>query len=438
MRLPLLFVGLAIAACGDDAAPNQFPDASPDAPTNEDAGQDAPTAGVVTITVTNGAQPFENAAVYFQSADSTLIAMALTDVNGRASQVMEPGGFVTAVNPFNGAGLRGLQSQSLSTYAGVKPGDQLVLTNPYVGTSNSFTISGTGVASANGYRVFSSGSSTLGYQSATSLDGAPLSYRRPAPYDLLITTNDGTGVSDQFTTHLGVSPTAGMLDLTTSWQDITQHTWSLANVPAAFTGYQGRYYLASPRGMLFEAALPFGTVDVGASSVTSLAPAVSNTTGVFVATFDQVDVSRTEVMNWKPSAASQTFDYANAAVAHFTVAPAVDRATRTVTWTESAGTPAESTLITLIAIDAQNMSWQWSLCAPHGGASVVFPTLPTGAASYDLGTATDAFVNDLRVLKTPGGYDAVRPFLLSALQHPLNAVASAQGQATIVQYVGQR
>jgi len=81
---------------GDDGGVNQLADA----PVFDAPDVDAQTSGVVTLTITSGTAGVADVKVYFQNADSSVVAVAMTDANGVASATMEAGGYVTAIDPF--------------------------------------------------------------------------------------------------------------------------------------------------------------------------------------------------------------------------------------------------------------------------------------------------------------------------------------------------
>src|SRR5258706_3224479 len=120
MRRVLLVVVL-VAACGDDSNRHimDAPIVVPDGPT-----PDVPPTPV-TLTVTIDGVPHANVPVYFQNSDSHLVSATKTDASGVASAVLVAGGFVTAVDPYSTA--FGLPQNNLYTFAGVKPGDNLLL-----------------------------------------------------------------------------------------------------------------------------------------------------------------------------------------------------------------------------------------------------------------------------------------------------------------------
>src|SRR5262245_25587661 len=112
-----------VAGCGDG---KHNPDAAADMTVMPDAA-----TGPVTLTITKEGLPVAGVHVYFQNSNSTLVADATTDAAGHASADMAAGGFVTAINPFDTVQAP-TSDDDLRTFAGVKPGDQLVLDQPFI------------------------------------------------------------------------------------------------------------------------------------------------------------------------------------------------------------------------------------------------------------------------------------------------------------------
>src|SRR5579883_1406925 len=137
-RFRTILCSIAVAACSNSPFAHQLGDGGADAPVVRDSRAidtplDAPSPGAVTIAVTLQGQPASGATVYFQNADSSLVAEMQTGSDGWATQDMLPGGFVTLIEPqpvVTGAalGTAGVPAgQVIDTFAGVKPGDVLVV-----------------------------------------------------------------------------------------------------------------------------------------------------------------------------------------------------------------------------------------------------------------------------------------------------------------------
>jgi hypothetical protein len=191
MRLPFAFACAsltALVACGDD--PAAIVDASIIDSSTIDATQGSdPPPPMVTVLVTSGGTPVSGVPVFFQNADGTLVSATAT-TSGVASAVMGEGGYATAVL----GGEAPQDRPTVTTFAGVKPGDTLRLTVPPPSASMSFALT----VPANG---------TRGHYLATSPCGTTELFTEPgstvtldvtlfdcgATTDFLISSDNGDG-----------------------------------------------------------------------------------------------------------------------------------------------------------------------------------------------------------------------------------------------------
>src|SRR5690606_32379783 len=123
-----LAASLVLAACGGDGGGDGGA-VDGGAADGGDPGADAGPTGPVSVEVREGDTPLAAVRVYFQHPDSTLAAVTETDASGRASAMVQEGGFVTVLLPLDDDRLH----PSLLTTAGVKPGDELLVSRPLRG-----------------------------------------------------------------------------------------------------------------------------------------------------------------------------------------------------------------------------------------------------------------------------------------------------------------
>jgi hypothetical protein len=123
-RLACLLAALTLAAsaCGSVSSnnPADAGEGQPDGGGNPNEPDASTEPGVVRITVYEDGAPLAQVDVVFHNPDGTVHESKLTNSQGQAESVLEPGGLVTVAQAF-GAG-----DYQLTTIAGVKPGDDLV------------------------------------------------------------------------------------------------------------------------------------------------------------------------------------------------------------------------------------------------------------------------------------------------------------------------
>lgn len=425
---------LALVACGDDGA-RQLPDAPL---IDAAADPDAPTSGVVSLTITGQGTPVEGVDVYFQNADSSLVAKVTTDATGVASATMEPGGFVTAVDPY--VTQRGIAFADLRTFAAVKPGDELLLQQGSASTPITLTfVLPTDDGLTAEYDVNTTcGSQTFVSQGSGTMPGGVGSYSGcGTTLDVLVVARDPQGTPTSWLYQAGVAVTdGGTIDLTAStYQAIVETSFVFQNGPAAASFVELSNALISPRGVVSSLSRSSDlTAGAGTVNVSRAQPA--GTTSVTTAMFQDTSgtpVGQHAVLAWSPTAATHTIDLAGALLPEYSQAPAVAAATHTIAWTSTGTTQPDFVISRIEAIrESPLLGWRWQMVAPYTGTSVALPVLPTDLAAYNY-VATDLITfDDLITAKVPGGYDAVRARLL-ALDGPEGLVTGASGQIVIQQ-----
>lgn len=422
---------LALVACGDDGV-HHLADAPPgpiDAPV-----ADAPTSGPVTLTITQGGVPRADVDVYFQNANSSLVAKVLTGADGKASAVMEPGGFVTAINPFNV--LTGIAlNADLRTFAGVKPGDELQLTQERgLGTSIAVTFTAPIDGAALYYYLSSSCSSqTSLFTQNTNVSGEVFMYDCGGTADVLVYTEDANGQPLGYVYKPGVAVTdGGTVDFTDAYVAIPDSTFTYTNAPAALTGFELEHQQATTRGLAFSDYI-FGNLTTGTGSITVKVPPITGATAINRSTFYPWSNNGSQhLVTWGPRAATTTIDVGAGLLPEYLTVPAYAAGTRSFAWTAGSAPNTPDLVIGELSAsrtdaNAVTTYWDWKIAAPYSATSVVLPELPTDVAQFNILATDTAEIYQLRTAKLPGGYDAVRETALDS-SWPPDVVVGATGQ----------
>jgi hypothetical protein len=433
----LPFLVLVAATCGGDKV-NHLADAPADQAT------DGPDSGLVTLTVTVAGAPNPNVRVYFQNADSSLVKMAMTDANGVATAVMEPGGFVTAIEPdLVVAPAFGIATQHVATFAGVKPNDSLVLATP-VAPALDFSVVAPLDAGASTYFLWTNcGDQTLsgmGSGSGTSPTAVELTGCADTTVDMVVESRDGTGAPLHGLFQTVVVAAGQLTTLTNAYAPLSPTAMTFANVPAGATSVEVSQTLAATRGRLDAESLSApvtgttasGTLQQltigGATAITTSSPA--GVTGAF---------STHIVLDWAPYATSFDLDFGNLLLGSYTGLPTFDVTSHAVSWVEAPGASADFSLTSVSAFRsaAPSQSWEWRIASPtHAGSGAgsyvtTYPTLPAPDDTYNFQTADNPSVFDMVTAKVPGGYDSVRAKLLASPNGLFDLVTGATGQVVL-------
>ncbi len=374
-----------LAACGDDGGVRTLDDAPP-----FDA---AP--GMATVTVRAGRHLLANHTVYFQAPDSSEIATVQTDAEGRASAVVPDGSSVTTLVPGNGA------TSTIYTVMGVKPQDALTLTvaTNFEQPDVTFTFPAyTGVATAVYAIDTTCGGEGVG-EGTTHVLAQDLCSPRT---DTMVLARDVTGT--QHVAYLAKldQPFADTIDLAgETWMEIVPSTTTYTNIPAETVRTTAARNLVTPRGVLARCYGGAGAppTHIAALSCATLTGATMR--DVFMYTDHQLIHDFSQVA----TAPSSTIDLANVTVRGASDAP-IDGATRTLSWTETAGAAPDFVWVRLIEQGAT--PYDRYVLAPYDSTSITLPSLIGDAAVFDLEAGDEPYI-ELRLGTATGGYDAIRP-----------------------------
>jgi hypothetical protein len=433
----LLVCALLALGCSDDGKVRHLPDAPPP----PDSNVDAATFGAVSLSIFEGTDPRVGVRVIFQNADSSVVSDTTTGSDGKATAMMAPGGYVTAIDPYPNTP-QGVASSDLRTFAGVKPGDQLRLFQPAINGGNAITVNVMLPIAANAidYRV--STNCFLQY----SIGGGGGSGSQPTGImqiagcgptsNLLVEAFDEGAVPIAFFYKQNVALVDNAtLDLTTETYTATpDSTFTYTNVPAAVQNMAIYAMRATSLGTIYENNI-IASVAAGGATATAKLPPIPNASAVTASTFLGAGNTQHILTEWGPATTTYALDTSGLFLPDFATPPALAVAANGVTWTVSGG-DVQPDLVLMRAFlgrESPLLRWAWTIAAP-AGTQVAFPRLPD-ASQFNL-VDGDFASFELRTAKVPGGYDAVRASIL-ATQAPQQLAVGAAGKASFAIFVEQ-
>jgi hypothetical protein len=434
MRWSLL---LAIAACSGNGVRHivDAPPISDDAAPGVDAAPPAP----VTLHVTLDGSGQAGVPAIFTNADGSPVATLMTDATGTASQRMAAGGYVTAVDPFPlVAGFTSAATaapSNLFTYAGVKPGDVLELSETTTpGAQTDFTLVVPAVTGAASYSASTLCHGTSGGGSLTgsgSTVTGSISMFGCTTADLFVAASDGTGQLLATLWHPALTVTASQtidLSATDHYTAAVAETYSYANVPA--TSLQTAYFMITPNGGLVPDE-HFTAVSSGSASFTLQQPMLGSAQAVVMTDFATPGNGH-DVYDWSTQTGDYTLDLAAGVLPDVTSTPVFDGSADTLAWTAGSGATPDLVRASIAFPSDANVA-TWSIVAPYT-TTLQFPPL----AGY-MPAATSAMQLDaLQTGQFPGGYDAVRAFAFSSLDPSELVTLGSAARAQIQNYFGQQ
>jgi hypothetical protein len=360
----------------------------------------APTLPPVSISIFEGTAPRAGVRVVFQAADSTVVLETTTGTDGKASAIMEPGGYVTAIDPYPRASSTG----DVRTIAGVQPGDHLKLDQDIAEEFVEVTLVVPTDAGAAGYAISTGCEYDIPVPAGTSQLRL---YDCGAPADLLLYTVDASSVWQKHIFRANPPLADGAtIDLSAeTYTAIPDVAVSYANVPATYT--RAAVYASQT---MAHGWIPLSRAFVGLTGATGTAsmkvPAIAGGHAGVVTVFDGATYTEQVVGEWGALATSYTFDPSTMFLPEFTGPASLDIPNHAVTWTTAGGAvqPDHVQVNAQLHRPSPAIAWQWEIVAP-GATQVTFPVLPDSIYNVK---ADDFGSFDVTIGKVPGGYDAVR------------------------------
>jgi len=396
MRSIALLGGLLIACGGGGAAGD---DQSGDGGVAGDGADiDAPPTGPVTVTVRDVLGPRAGVRIVFQAADSSLVADSTTDAAGKASAMVPPGGFVTAVEAF------GPGQGTLRTIAGVQPGDQLLVQlvppGPPV-TQLMLTLPRDPTAGVNGYAIASRlGSLTLTPPAGTGPFTVPLS-APSGDQDLAIMSMAGSHAIGAFYVEHAALVANGILDLSSrTYSAIAPTTYTFTHPPLG----SGTFVISRQSSAGVELTdLTIGShhdpavFDVMMPAVPTIAHEVARLVANSPKTYD--------ISVWSAGPLATTD--LDGRLPDLT-AGGYDATTHRYTWTGTGAAVTFATSTFTVQRSGGSNPWIWAILAPGDPSGVTWPLLPADLATYNP-IATDTITGVMWASSTSGvSYNQIR------------------------------
>jgi hypothetical protein len=386
----------------------------------------------VTITMTNAGAPVAGVTVYFQNADSSMVATMTTDVTGTASAVMAAGGFVTAIDPYGAS----TGFDKLATVSGVKPGDHLLLSSaePVEQITFTVTLPTDPSPSVARYEITSNcGFSTLVGDSKT---GSMSMRNCHGTADLMVLAENANFETVDFLYMPAIAVADGVaLDLSQrAYTPAVSRAYTYTDTPVDpesnnLDGLGVQDFLISSHAQVIDMGFVVPLIAQPPVSFTRTLPTLAGTIDlVHSSQAPNAGLTTRNVLEWGPYSSTYALDFQANLVPDFGSDPQIDVTNHAVTWTEVAGAePADFVIVTLdLNRTSESREWVWTLAAAHSTAPVL-PELPTTIHDFNIAPTDASSVYDLVIVKAPGGYDAVRANVLT-ITAPADLISGGAGR----------
>jgi hypothetical protein len=222
-----------------------------------------------------------------------------------------------------------------------------------------------------------------------------------------------------------------MIDYTVqTYTAAVARTYSLTNNPdtADTISLNDQYFTG--RGIVYGGTYTNLSSEDPATGTAQMPASPAGALDVIQATQSAPNTKRT-LIEWGTTGAYSQ-DWGMHTLPDFATAPTLDTGTHVMGWTTTGGTTTPD--YALVGIDvyrsSTNTGWAWGIAVP-GGTQAAFPNLPPDVVDINVAAGDTVSTGDVRIVKVPGGYDAVRG---NVFQTTTPVPTGATGIATFNEY----
>lgn len=365
--------------------------------------------------------------VYFQAADSTVIASMETGPAGTATALMPAGGSVTIVDPDPAPSIA-VPDHRLYTWTGVKPGDHLIYDTsgditdfPIVFFQVPFDTAHAGVV------AYDIESSCGGFIATPTPTGATFTqqvqlYGCNGVAEVMVTgLDDASHAVSYFYVPTQTITDQATIDYSTQTYTLaTTRTFTFTHNDAPNAELDFDDTILSVRGPLFTGYTAATLADPAIATVAMPVAPVGSSDALHVV--QHVPNTKRERLIWGPTV-DLTIDVSTTRIPDFASAPAFDTATHVLAWTTTTTATPHDVAIAQVYASRSTATWTWDIAGP-GANELRFPVIPTDVFDANIVATDTTTILGLAIAKVPNGYDAVRSRVFQFTPTPSGATGA--------------
>lgn len=363
-------------------------------------------------------------AVIFQAADSTVLLATRTTASGEANAVVGADTYVTLIAPVDPLTNR----QTVWTYEGVQPGDELVLDTSIQPSTTRFPIRLVTPPSTNAayYQMVTpcdtqqiDGGASAGVQLRDCMVGSA---------DILVLTYDALEHTEAdlagYMLKLDVPVASGAtVTFPGPYVPIAPSTVTVSNLPSATPLAMTQFLVGSEEPIYGQFREPAVTAGVATAAFRMpLPPEARLLTDLRLA-------AGSRIVRWGPSSEPTSIDVADYELPPATEPPRFEPTTRRVTWTEARGTNTPNAV--LATLTATDVAIDWTMFSRRSAPEVQFPVIP----SSELEATLTFQVAELTSLEIRADLDRVRQRVLGRSRGRSFPITGGSGSVGARQHV---